>query len=605
MKRSAILYILLTSTQAYAQTIRIQADAAKVVSHTPAYLYGSCIEDVNHEIYGGLYDQRVFGESFEEPPRNGVSRMWQPMGEGHFELDSVGAYNGRRCQVIEQSGVYNKGLNGWGIAVKKGHAMVGSVYLKSEQPLAVYIALQKADGSVTYARATMGKTGRNWARYDFKLSPSASDDSARFAIYTNTPGKLYIDQATLMAAPADQFKGLYIRKDIALQMQAEGLRFLRYGGTMVNAPEYRWKKMIGPRDQRPPYKGHWYPYSSNGFGIFDFLQYCEAAGFESAFAMNIEETAADAADLAEYLKGDTTTVWGRKRAADGHPAPYKVKYIEIGNEEVLFDGDRTDQYDHYIERFLAIYNAMHAKDSTLLFVNSVWWRPSSPNSEKLFKAIDGKAAYWDLHVDADEPNAGLKVDKDLTQMQALFHQWSPNTRVCCTIFEENGGLHNLQRALGHATILNAVRRHGNFVLASCAANALQALRQNDNGWDQGQIFFTPAHAWGMPPFYATQMAARNHQPVVCEASADSVLDVTATQSEKSVVLHIVNPGLTPRIAQINVAHFSAVKKKVQVSSLSGAPSAENVVTRTFELPVKQNTLEYTIPASSYTIIHFE
>ena len=125
----------------------------------------------------------------------------------------------------------------------------------------------------------------------------------------------------------------------------EELGVLRYGGSMVNAPEYRWKKMIGDRDRRPQYKGWWYPYSTNGFGIEDFVQFCRAAGFESVFAINDEETPEDAADLVEYLNGPATSEWGKRRAANGHPDPYGVRYIEIGNEE------KTDA--HYIERFQA------------------------------------------------------------------------------------------------------------------------------------------------------------------------------------------------------------------------------------------------------------
>jgi alpha-L-arabinofuranosidase len=549
--------------------------------------------------------------------------MWMPVNagsKGSFALDRTSAFNGSQSQVLQRSsgngitGVANQGLNRWGIAVKTGRQFQGSIYLRAQHLQGpVTLALQSANGQKTYAVHTIANIPESWSRYAFSLTSGATDPKARFVVYIAGPGKLWIDQATLMAAAKDQFKGLPLRADIAVKMQQEGLNFLRYGGTMVNAPEYRWKKMIGPREKRPPYKGHWYPCSTNGFGIEDFLQYCEAAGFEAAFAINIEENAQDAADLAEYLKGDTTTVWGRKRAQYGHLAPYKVKYIEIGNEEVLFDGDVAEQYDHYIERFNAIYNAMHAKDTSLQFINSVWWRPNSPNSEKLFKALSGKAAYWDFHVDGDSPRAGAKVDRDLTKMRALFKQWAPQSTMKCAIFEENGGLHNLQRALGHATILNAVRRHGDFVLTSCAANALQPLHQNDNGWDQGQIFFTPSEVWGMPPFYAQQMAARNHLPLRCYSRATNGLDVTATRSQngKVLVLHIINPGDTACAANIGIQHFSFTQP-VAVSTLAGNLADENTVTQPekvhtkhTQLPVPRNGIRYTFPAHSYTILRFE
>ncbi|WP_317206528.1 family 16 glycoside hydrolase [Mucilaginibacter roseus] len=680
-----------------AQQAHIKVDASKVLNRIPEKLYGSCIEDVNHEIYGGLYDQRIFGESFEEPAlgpqitgwqalgghwksdqneiqvnagegfklvrnkrpvgaytvslqlkfgsrndnagilvnvnnaRTGADRFngyeisidpnkrvlvfgkhqnnWTPLQEvktdidfkawiklkvkvdnnhftvyindknepiadltdhnnplpsGHFALRTYNAdvtykqiafnnviekftsktqlqvsgawdvvntannagyalvtdaYNGSQAQLIMHNGgkgltgIANRGLNRWGIAIKKGNTYTGELYLKAQGIKdGATVSLQSADGRKMYASHTIKSVTSKWAPYSFRLKSNQTDGNARFVVTINSKGKLLVDQATLICKQ-EQFKGLRIRNDIAQTMQQEGLNFLRYGGTMVNAEGYRFKKMIGLRQNRPPYKGHWYPYSTNGFGIEDFLQFCEAAGFEAAFAVNIEETPEDMADMVEYLKGSINTKWGKLRAQNGHPVPYKVKYIEIGNEEVIFQGDVAADYEHYAERFVKLRDAMHAKDSTIKFICSAWWRPNSPNMKRVFRAINGKADYWDLHTDADAPNSGSKVDSSLTQMKVLFLKWDPNTRLKCAIFEENGGRHDVARALGHATTLNAVRRHGDFVLTSCAANALQPLGQNDNGWDQGQIFFTPSQVWGMPPFYAQQMASANHQPL--------------------------------------------------------------------------------------------
>lgn len=783
-----------------AQQGQITVDATKILNRIPSQLYGACIEDVNHEIYGGLYDQRIFGESFEEPApgasysnwtayegswqaaaggvkvaggpgyklvydktlgkdysvsvqlkfgkanvnaglilnvnkaRNGadnfdgyeisldpnrqmlvlgkhlnnwvpltevnvkfnpnefttlkvsvhdgeitvylnnsaqpdlqftdsqvlaagnaglrvyqvdaefknfsitegktqimapfiaqskpqVSGMWDAVntsGNTIYALDTNGVLNGKQSQIVIHNGgkglagVANLSLNRWGIAVRKGQKFTGSIYLKTEgKPLPLTIALQSADGSKIYATGIITATGSDWKEYTFNLTASQTDNKARFAIYLNKKGKVWLDQATLFTTGKDQFNGLPLRADIAKKMQEQGLNFLRYGGTMVNSPEYRFKKMIGDRARRPPYKGHWYTYSTNGFGIEDFLQFCEAAGFEAAFAINIEETPQDAADMVEYLKGDVNTTWGKKRAKNGHPAPYKVKYIEIGNEEILFNGDVTAEYDHYIERFSLLYDAMHQKDTSLNFVISAWWRPESPNTERAFKALNGKAAFWDLHTDADDPRAGTKVDSTLTKMRALFTQWDPNTKMKCAIFEENGGHHDLARALGHSTTLNAVRRHGDFVLTSCAANALQPMGQNDNGWDQGQIFFTPSQVWGMPPFYAQQMASGSYQPLLISSAATKGLDVTATKSQAGdfIVLHVINPADTLQATRIAFNGLNASDKQVIINQLKGnlnavnsAAQPEQIKPVTTETHFSGNSLNYQFPAHSYTII---
>ncbi len=269
--------------------------------------------------------------------------------------------------------------------------------------------------------------------------------------------------------------------------------------------------MIGSPDQRPSYQGTWYAYDTNGFGIFDFLNFCEAAHIQSAFAINSEETAQDAADLADYLTAPKTTPWGRRRAADGHPLPYHPAYIEIGNEESLGVDDPV-AYAHYTQRFDVLARAIHVRNPTLKLVCAAWWRPDSPNVARMFQALNGEAAAWDLHVWADDARSGADVDRQLTRMQQRFHRWNPTTTMKAVIFEENGGLHDMQRALGHATTLNATRRHGDFVLADCPANCLQPWQQNDNGWDQGQIFFTAGHVWSMPPFYVQQIASLTYEP---------------------------------------------------------------------------------------------
>ncbi|MDP4129831.1 MAG: alpha-L-arabinofuranosidase C-terminal domain-containing protein [Bacteroidota bacterium] len=618
MKRKILILFctsaFFSSSPGFAQNTRIVVDGSRVMNKIPARMFGSCIEDVNHEIYGGLYDQLLYGESFEEPKnKNGlaVSSAWDALittAQGSFMLDSSGAYNGKQAQIIQYNsgkgriGVANSGLNRWGIAIKKGGTFQGRIYLRAETfSGSVTLALQSADGGKTYATHTVTNITPVWQKYPFSLTANTTDSQARFALYIENKGKLWVDQAVLMPAGDRQFKNLPIRADIAVRMQQEGINFLRYGGSMVNAAEYRWKNMIGDPDKRPPYKGWWHPYTSNGFGISEFVQFCKAAGFEPAFAINIEEQPEDVANMVDYLSGD------------GHPNPLNIHFIEIGNEEVIGTDDPAG-YKYYTERFNLLYDAIHARDPDIQVICSAWWRPKSANMQTVFKAINGKAAYWDLHTSADAARSGETVDKTLAEMQQLFLEWDPHTKMKCTIFEENGGKHDLQRALGHATTLNAVRRHGDFLLSSCAANALQPFRQNDNGWDQGQIFFTPSRVWAMPPFYAQQMASKNYQPLRIFSSVKGDLDVTATRSESgtTLIIHVINPTASATKTSIALKHFSDLKSTIKVFSLSGDPDGENTSEHPEKIITKEKTMsftggqaEYVFPADSYTILRFE
>lgn len=560
--------------------------------------------------------------AFKTTPQLNISCQWDAIQTGDakavFTHDNKDAYNGEYSQIIElisgdgTVGISNSSLNRWGIAVKNGQKLEGRLYLKSPNLQGtVTVALQSADGKTEYAKQEISNITNEWQKYPFELISNTDDTKAHFAIYINQSGKLWIDQVILMNTPENQFKGLPYRKDIGEMMVNEGLGFLRYGGTMINAPEYRFKKMIGDPDKRPPYKGHWYRYSTNGFGIEDFLKFSEAAGFTPSFAINIEETPEDMADMIGYLNGAVTTEWGKKRAENGHPEPYNVKYIGIGNEEVLFNGDRADEYDHYIERFNLIYDAIKSKDPSVSLINTAWWRPDSPNVEKVFRALDGKADYWDYHPWADKLTNGMEVERELRKMQELFLKWNPNTTMKCAIFEENGNLHNMQRVLGHVTIRNAVRRMGDFVLTSCAANALQPYKQNDNGWDQGQIFFTPSQVWGMPPFYAQQMSSKNHLPLRVFSSADAILDVTATRDESGnrLVLHIANIYDKTIVTKLDIPGFDNIREAKSIS-LSGRledvntqEKPEKVVPKEKQLNYKENMI-YEFEPYSYTILVF-
>ncbi|MDS1032989.1 alpha-L-arabinofuranosidase C-terminal domain-containing protein [Porphyromonadaceae sp. NP-X] len=798
MKKLSILYLFIVSLNIIFAQNPVTIHVATVENTITPYLYGSCIEDVNHEIYGGLYDQKIFGESFEEDSQSmsfdefddyggnwsvsssalsvtaddgskllhhssfsdgsievemkfndvcesaalilrvnnpgigadnwdgyeiGLNAItheiilgkhqhnWQPLGNtavnfnsdewtrlrvelsgsririyvndaiapnvdyidnnvpflsgkiglrtwlsnvsfrnlkiktngdwtdlpfsgvvtrsGQWDIlrenpnatfirEQQDPFNGTAAQKIVfadgsgRAGLINGGLNRWGIAVKTGQQFQGRMYLRCANFSGdVTVALLSADGQSIYASQKLKNIGSSWAKYPFQLTSTATDSNARFAFWIENEGLLWIDQVVLEGVGEERFHNLPCRADIGNAMVGQGLTFLRYGGTMVNAPEYRFKKMIGDPDLRPPYRGHWYPFSTNGFGIEDFLKFCEAAGFEPAFAINIEETAQDAADMIEYLNGETSTVWGAKRAENGHPEPYRVKYIEIGNEEVLFNGDVTAEYTHYIERFLDLFNAMKAKDPNLKFINSAWWRPESTNSQRVFNALNGKADFWDYHPWTDELTSGKTIETELRKMQEKFKEWDVNTNMKCAIFEENGNLHNFQRALAHATVLNTVRRMGDFVLTSCAANALQPYLQNDNGWDQGQIFFTPSQVWGMPTYYAQQMAAQNHLPKrVKQTSRGLTLDVTATTDENAqrLVLHIVNTQATNVNQSFNIQNFNP-KGMADVIQLTAALSGDNtpeqpekIIPQFSKITLENASFAYNFPAYSYTII---
>ncbi|MBO4642318.1 MAG: glycoside hydrolase family 127 protein [Bacteroidaceae bacterium] len=539
---------------------------------------------------------------FIQEEKDQISGMWRGFStdkaQPKYAIVEKNVLHGKQAQQLQNLstegyvGIDNMGLNRWGICVRKGQEFQGHVNLRGSAKH-VYVALQSKDGSQEYARKELHNISSRWKKFPFELQSNATDTCARFVIYIEGTGNIVADAAELMHTGADQYKGQSLRADIADMFTQQKLTFLRYGGSMVNSPEYLYGNMRGKRDERPPYHGFWYHYSTNGFGIQEFVDFATAQNYELSFAVNIEDNPEDLAQMIRDLKG-------------------RVKYVEIGNEEVLFNGDRSDEYDHYVERFLLLTEAMLKVDSTLQFVCSAWWRPDSPNVERTFRALNGKCAYWDYHPWVDDYQSALNVEKELRRMKQKFHEWDPNTTMKCAIFEENGNTHAVRRMLCHVITQNAVRRMGDFVLTTCPANALEPYKQNDNGWNQGQIFFTPSQAWGMPPYYAQQLSSLNHEPLLVKSvmtDENPQLDITATRNEKGdeFVLHIVNMSDEGQPLCLRLDKISLPEQITQIC-ISGDENDCNTPTEPCRIIPEEKKVNpgetVWLEAKSYTVIRF-
>ena len=580
-------------------TIRVSISGSKL----DIYLNDKLIktyQDTDSPLKSGYVGLRSYGGSatfrnlkidgqdiaFESDAPN-VSGMWTALGEGEFLHDNSSPFTGKYAQMISGkagTGICNMGLNRWGIGIQKDRKMNVSVYLKGTST-GVQVALQSADGKKEYARTGITGIDTAWKRYDVAFTPNDNDPAGRFTLELSEEGTVWVDQVLLCT---DSYP---FRDDLTQAFRQQHLSFLRYGGTMVNAAEYMTRNMTGSRLERQPYNGHWYLHSTNGFAIPEFMQFARLIGTEPTFAINIEDNPTDVLALLKEIE------------------PYNLKFIEIGNEELLNSSARSG-YEHYVERYLVLYNAIHAVYPELQFINAAWWRPDQTETmQYVFRQLDGKCDYWDYHPWTETPQQAKDIEKELTQMKNLFLRWNPKTTMRCAILEENGNNHNMSRALAHAVMLNVVRRAAGFVPLDSPANALQPYKQNDNGWDQGQIFFSPSQVWMQPPFYAQQMAATRHQPLLVESTCSNTadLDFTATRNEAgdTLVLHVVNYRNSARSLQLNLNNFGNVGS-VSYLSLSGAETASNTPQNPTNIIPKEYTVEpgkrIPLRAYSYTVI---
>jgi hypothetical protein len=639
----AILILATSVAGAQEPLIRIHAD--HVTGSISPLLTGACIEDVNHEIYGGIYSQMIFGESFQEPAPSPalknpveVSRMWKPVirggAVGHFSITGEKPFIGVQSQQVSfdsgqgEIGIENQGLNHWGMNFVAGKNYDGCVWVRASTATTLFAALESRDGGQSYGEQTISVRPGDWQRIELALTPKASDKAGRFALLLKQPGAVTIGHCFLEPGEWGRFKGLPVRRDVAEGLIKQGVTLLRYGGSMVNEPGYQWKKMIGPRDRRPPYHGTWYPYSTNGWGIADFMSFCESAGFEYVPAFNINESPADMGDFIDYAAAPAHSEWGQKRAQDGHPEPYHLHYMELGNEE------RVDE--QYAGKFEALAIAIWAKDPRMILVvgdfaydaeitdpfhlesaaSGISTLAAHQRILGLAKAHDAKV-WFDVHVGTEKP---VPVNHSLRGMLSFSHaldRIADGARHQTVVFEFNAGNHAMKRAVANALAILALERDGRIPMA-CSANCLQPDKQNDNHWDQGLLFLNPSQVWLQPPGYLTQMLASHYQPngVECSVSAGlSALDATAAVSKdgKTLVVQVVNPSEQPTPATIALAGFVPSQTTANITELSGPFDAVNtaehpdtVVPRqaNWKYEMKHGEIHYEFPPRSITVLEF-
>jgi hypothetical protein len=531
-------------------------------------------------------------------PATEISGMWRAVhagtAAGRFAIETVNAFTGVQSQAVSYDsgagrlGVENQGLNRQGMSLIAGKAYEGYVWARAEKPCVLFASLESRDGKYSHARAKLLVTAKSWQRLDFSLTPTARDTAGRFVLALEQPGSVVIGHAFLQPGDWGRFKGLPVRRDVAEGLIDQGITVLRYGGSMVNNHDYKWKNMIGPRDRRPPYAGTWYPWSTNGWGILDFMDFCEAARFEYVPAFNMAESPRDMADFIEYAKGDANTAWGRKRIAGGHPNPYRLRVMELGNEE------RLDE--EYALRFERIARAIWGKDrDIILVVGDFAYGNAIVDPMNFTGAASGittlaahrsilalarehdREVWFDVHLGTEGPGRSNDLNALPAYVDALGKVAS-GAKHKAVVFEYNSQNHAVRRALGNALATHAIMRDGRVPIVT-SANCLQPDQQNDNGWDQGLLFLNPSRVWLQPPGYITQIFSRNRLPklVKCDAAPGRELDVVATRSDdaKTLVLQVVNTQDRAVPSSVRIPGFSPGKAIAKVTTLSGPLDATN------------------------------
>ncbi len=580
----------------------------------------------------------AFEPSGSDDALQGVSGMWSAVQSGsawgRIDIETRAPFVGIQSQRLAFDagsgaiGVANQGLNRWGLNVAAGKPYEGRIWARASAPTMLMLRFESRDGQRKLGEASVTVKSGEWSKYHFAITPTASDTTGRFTITLEQPGSVALGHVMLEPGAWGRFHDLPVRKDVAEALINQGVTVLRYGGSMINHPQYRWKEMIGTRDRRPTHAGTWYPFSTNGWGILDFLNFCEAAGFLGIPALNMGETPRDLVDFLEYLSGAQDSPWGRKRADDGHPEPYRLKYLELGNEEAV--------NDDYWKKFQPIAEAVWAKDPEIILIvgdfayNMVIKDPDQFEGGAVVKSLAahrkilelarerGREVWFDIHIGTNQPPEphGLKAERSyIDQLGKL----APGAKYKVVIFEYNSGNHAMKRALANALATNEVERIGDSLPIACAANCLQPDGQNDNGWDQGLLFLNPSKTWLEPPGYLVQMLRRGFQPLLVHSALRGQTDKLSVNAKrgddgKILVLQVVNWADEPRPTRLEIKGFAPSSPTATVEQMTGPLDAVNTAERPDQIKptrsswrheLKGGAAEYAFPARSITILRFE
>lgn len=580
---------LLVAATLYAQpahTAVVRVNAGRVENRISPTLYGHFVEFMFEGVKFGLHAELLRDRGFEEPANAvGLPRHWDREPDDrndsglHFRWDDSVSYplarnpaperveHSLRVDVVVADGEPS-GVSQARLPIRQGVEYRGSIWIKNqtfEGQVRVVLEQDRSDGQ-SYATADLPVAAdESWRRYAFVLAPSRSDPLAKLAVLFIGHGRLWLDQASLM--PGDAVDG--IRSDVFEKVKALRPAFIRWPGGNV-AQDYHWGWGIGPRDERPIWTNlSWAnELEPSDLGTDEYVRLCRNVGAEPSIVVNVEgrgATAEEAAAWVEYANGPPTSTWGARRAAMGHPAPYGVRFWELGNE-IWGNWVRghTDA-ETYARNYLRYETAMKAVDPSIELIavgdNDMDWnrtvlRLAGPQIDYL--SIHHYYGLRDMQDDALNLMARpLFYERFYQQVAAALRELVPGREVKLAINEWNTSLpvprqHSMESALYAARLMNVFERSGELVQMTAVSDLV-------NGWSGGLIQ-AGRHAVFVTPTYLAIKLYNDHlgaERVAAEVTGPTFdtsregrgipyLDVVASRSSDGRQVYVKAVNTSPR-----------------------------------------------------------
>ncbi len=624
-------------------------------------LLGIFFEDISHAADGGIFAELVQNGSFEYSPIErdgwGAGTAWRFSRPGH----SLGYIEPRMDKplhpnnptymrlYIERVGHYYD-FDGWtgvglensgfdGISVKAGAKYDFSAFLRNVEGEAkeVRVVLIKPNGNAVLAEATKTVSSKEWTSIEATLSPTEDCKDAVLRILVLTKGYLDIDQVSLM--PQDTYKGHGLRKDLIQALADLKPKFMRFpGGCVVHGGgdgfwnTYRWKTTIGPRHERKSLKNCWGYHQSMGLGYYDYFQLCEDLGMEPlpilpcgvscqganggwsmknqaqdvAPMSEMDEWTQDALDLIEWANGDVTTKWGKKRAEQGHPEPFGLKYLGLGNEERISPD--------FCERFKYMYERVTKAHPEIVIVGTAGpgSHPGNWDFENGWKLAD------ELGMPIMDEHYYEPRDYFLNSRQYDNYPRDRKTKVYLGEYAAKDS--RLIDALAEGLYLLHVERNGDVVCMTSYAPLF--ARKGATNWNPDLIYFDNEKPYLTCSYYVQQMFGQSAgqyyygdcvrfegdvagvvQPVKDSHYGQSVVLNTKT---RRLYVKLCNATAEAKTANINLSRFGSFKSATK-TVLCGQPNDQNnydqqpIAPQTEPIKMKKQT-SLSLPPYSFTML---
>ncbi|OIR07443.1 extracellular exo-alpha-L-arabinofuranosidase precursor [mine drainage metagenome] len=615
-------------------------DASKPLGQVSPRLYGLMTEEINYSYDGGLYAELVRNRAFlddeKEIPSWAITETNGAVAT--MSLDRSQPLNAAipvslRVDVTSASpdaraGIANSGY--WGIPVHPNTTYRASFFAKAAPGYTgdVTVTIQSDDGRTTYASATIkGLTG-DWKQYSAVLKTGAvkPTERARYLVTLDQPGTAWFSFVSLFP-PTWNNRPNGFRKDLMQMLVDLKPKFLRFpGGNYLEggsiAERFDWKKTIGPVYDRPGHMSPWGYRSTDGMGLLEFLEWCQDMKAEPVLAVyagyslngevvkagpGLEPYVQDALDEIEYVTGDASTKWGAQRIKDGHPAPFPLHYVEIGNEDGF---DKSDSYDG---RFTQIYKAIKAKYPELKCISTA---PQGANQVHSVRPDVIDDHYYSSVPEFLKMGVSQYDHYDRSGPEVFVGEWASHETVFppwSKLSQVEAPTPDLRAAIGDAAFMTDFERNSDIVKMNCYAPLFVNVNPGGRQWRPDLIGYDALRSYGSPSYYAFKMFSTHLGDQILKVTgSDTSLITCATRDSGTgeIFLKLVNASSAAQNVVIDVPgaeHLGPTAKAIVLSA--PATSATNticaptdVVPQTTEVEGVHSGFSYTVPGNGVVVL---